>query len=155
MCQGSRGQRDINKHVKSSEPDKQYDAWLFFFFFTLHMYLSYIFYSIESRIIKKKRKKRKTNTKKEYRNVEDKSLPIVFNYVLPIRQSSPFFFFFSFFQLVLKLHPYLLVPLQLKGGNLLVLHICFLILSLLLAKNKSLSSSSLKWVYNFKPICWN
>ena len=43
MCQGSRGQRDINGHVKSSEPDKQYDAWLFFFF-SLYMYLSYIFY---------------------------------------------------------------------------------------------------------------
>ena len=87
--------------------------------------------------------------------MEGKSLPVVFDYVFPIRQSSPFLFFF---QLVLKLHPYLLAPLQLKGGNLLVLHICFLISfffpSLLLAKNKSLSSSSLKWIYKFKQICF-
>ena len=42
MCQGSRGRRDINEHVKNSEPDKQYDAWLFFFF-SLYMYLSTYF----------------------------------------------------------------------------------------------------------------
>ena len=48
--------------------------------------------------------------------MEGKSLPIVFDYVLPIRQSSPLFFF--------------LLPLQLKGGNLLVLsNICSLIFS--------------------------
>ena len=120
----------------------------FFLFFSLYMYLSYIFYFKESTIITTEKQKSK-QIKKKYRNVEGKSLPIVFDYVLPIWQSSPFFF-----QLVLKLHPYLLVPLQLKGGNLLILHICFLILSLLLAKNKSLSSSSLKWVYNFKQICF-
>ena len=34
MCQGSRGRRDINEYVQSSEPDKQYDAWLLFFFFS-------------------------------------------------------------------------------------------------------------------------
>ena len=60
MCQGSRGRRDINEHVKSSEPDKQYDAWLFPF---LYMYLSYIFYFKESTIITEKQKS-KTNTKK-------------------------------------------------------------------------------------------
>ena len=76
--------------------------------------------------------------------MEGKSLPVVFDYVLPISQSSPLFFF--------------LLPLQLKGGNLLVLsNICLLIIIyffLLLAKNKSLSSSSLKWIYKFKQICF-
>ena len=118
MCQGSRGRRDINEHVKSSEPDKQYDAWLFFFF-SLYMYLSYIFYFKESTIVTTEKQKAKQiqQKKKIYRNVEGKTLPIVFDYVLPIRQSSPFFSFF-FFQPVLKLHPYLLVPFTIKGREL-------------------------------------
>ena len=41
MCQGSRGRRDINEHVKSSEPDKQYDAWLFFFLL-FFIYVSFL-----------------------------------------------------------------------------------------------------------------
>ena len=112
------------------------------------MYLSYIFYFKEITIIIKKKQEKKQKAKqiqkKEYRNVEGKSLPVVFDYVLPISQSSPFFFS--------------LLPLQLKGGNLLVLsNICLLIIIyffLLLAKNKSLSSSSLKWIYKFKQICF-
>ena len=48
--------------------------------------------------------------------MEGKPLPIVFDYVLPVRQSSPFSFFF-FSQLVLKLYPYL-VPFTIKGREL-------------------------------------
>ena len=78
------------------------------------MYLSYIFYFKESTIITTEKQKAK-QIQKKYRNVEGKSLPIVFDYVLPIRQSFLFFFRFSFFQLVLKLHPYLLAPFTIKG----------------------------------------
>ena len=86
------------------------------FFFSLYMYLSYIFYFKEKHNYNKRKTKSKTNTKKIYRNDESKSLPIVFDYVLPIRKSFPFFFFlFFFFQLVLKLHPYLLAPFTIKG----------------------------------------
>ena len=109
MCQGSRGQRDKNEHVKSSEPDKQYDAWLFLSF-SLYMYLSYIFYFEESTIITTEKQKAKQIQKKIYRNVEGKSLPIVFDYVLPIRQSSPFFVFF-FFSTRLKITPVSSCPL--------------------------------------------
>ena len=67
----------------------------------------------------------KYNKKKIYRNVEDKSLPIVFDYVLPIRQSTSFsflfffffFFFFFPFPFVLKLYPYL-VSFTIKGREL-------------------------------------
>ena len=146
MCQGSSGQRDINEHMRNSEPDKQYDAWLFFFL-SLYVYLSYIFYFKESAVITEKQKaKQIQNKKKTYRNVEDKSLPILFDYVLPIRQSSFFFLFFSF-QLVLNSHPYRLVSFIIKGREpprsspyLFTYYFFFL----LLAKNKSLSSSSLK-----------
>ena len=129
MCQGSRGRRDINEHVKSSEPDKQYDAWLFFCLFFI--YVSFLYTLFQRKYNYNNRKtKRKTNTKKKYRNVEDKSLLIVFDYFLTIRQSSPFFSLF-FFQLVLNSTTRIfLSPLQLKGGNLLVLpHICLLIFS--------------------------
>ena len=64
MCQGSRGRRDINEHVKNSEPDKQYDVWLFFFFFSLYMYLSHIFYYKESTIITTEKQKAKQIQKK-------------------------------------------------------------------------------------------
>ena len=75
------------------------------------MYLSYIFYFKESTIMTTEKQKAKQIQEKIYRNVEGKSLPIVFDYVLPIRQSSFFY----------------LLPLQLKGGNLLVLsNICSL-----------------------------
>ena len=156
MCQVLRGRRDINEHVKSSEPDKQYDAWLFFFF-SLYMYLSYIFYFKESTIVttekqKKQKNKNKTNTKK---NIQKYGGQVASSSIWLCPFNKTKFFFFFFFQLVLKLHPYLLAPLQLKGGNLLVLHICFLIYffsSLLLAKNKSFSSSSLKWIYKFKQM---
>ena len=67
----------------------------FFSFFSLYMYLSYIFYFKESTIRTTEKQKAKQIQKKIYRNVEGKSLPIVF---------------FSFFQLVLKLYPYLLAP---------------------------------------------
>ena len=65
VCQGSRGRRDIIEHVKSSEPDKQYDAWLFFFF-SLNTYLSYIFYFKESTIITTEKPKKQNKYKKKY-----------------------------------------------------------------------------------------
>ena len=89
--------------------------------------------------------------------MEDKSLPILFDSVLPETKFS-FFFPFFFFQLVLNLNllPYLLVPYSIKGRKSPrsppYLFSYFLFLSLLLAKNKSLSTSSLKWIYNFKQI---
>ena len=85
-----------------------------FFFFSLYMYLSYIFYFKESTIITTKKTESKTNTKKEYRNVEGKSLPVVFDYVLPIRQSSPFFFLF-FFSTCFKITPVSSCPFTIKG----------------------------------------
>ena len=63
MCQGSGGRRDINEHVKNSEPDKQYDAWSFFFF-SLYMYLSNIFHFKESTIITTENQKAKQYKKK-------------------------------------------------------------------------------------------
>ena len=95
MCQGSRGRRDINEHMKNS---------VVVFFFSLYMYLSYIFYFKESTIITtEKQKAKQIQNKKTYRNVEEKLLPILFDYVLPIRQSSPFFLLF--FSTCLKLTP--------------------------------------------------
>ena len=75
------------------------------------MYLSYIFYFKESTIItttKTKTDKQKRITKKEYRNVEGKSLPVVFDFVLPIEIKSLLLFF------TCSLY-------ELKGGNWLVL----------------------------------
>ena len=66
------------------------------------MYLSYIFYFKESTVVTtEKQKAKQIQQKKIYTHVEGKPLPIVFDYVLPIRQCSPFSFFLS--QLVLKL----------------------------------------------------
>ena len=104
MCQGSRGRRDINEHVRNSELDKQYDAELFFFF-SLYMYLSYIFYFKESTIITtttttttKIQKAKQIQKKKEYRNVEGKSLPVVFDYVPPISQlTRSFQYLFTYY----------------------------------------------------------
>ena len=79
------------------------------FFFSLYMYLSYIFYFKESTIITTEKQKEKNKYKKTYRHEEDKSLPILFDYVLPETKFS------FFFQLVLNLHPYLLVPFTIKG----------------------------------------
>ena len=128
-------------------------------FFLIFVSFLYILFQRKYNYNNRKTKSKTNTKKKKYRNVEDKSLPIVFDYVLPIRQSSPFFFFFLFFfRLVLYLHPYLLVPFTIKGRepprSPPYLFTYFLFLSLLLAKNKSLSSSSLKWIYNFKQICF-
>ena len=63
---------------------------MFFFSFSLYLYLSYIFYFKESKIITtEKKNKKKTNTK-IYRHEEDKSLPILFDDVL---QETKFSFF--------------------------------------------------------------
>ena len=128
--------------------------WLFFSFF---IYVSFLYILFQRKYNYNNRKtKSKTNTKqkKTYRNVEDKLLPILFDYVLPVL----LFFLFFFFQLALNLHPYLLVPFTVKGRepprSLPYLFSYFLFLSLFLVKNKSLSSLSLKWIYNFKQICF-
>ena len=170
MCPGSRGRRDINEHMKSSEPDKQYHAWLFFFF-SLYMYLSYIFYSKECTIITTEKQKAKQIQKKIQIQVASNSNPEDLPEAMSDREKwretvrdicadgatwwwwwcpsnkTKFSFFSSFFfQLVLNLHPYLLVPFIIKGRepprSSQFLFIYFLFLSLLLAKNKSLSSSS-------------
>ena len=66
MCQGSRGRRDINEHVKSSEPDKQYDAWLFYFL--LFIYVSFLHilflrkYNYNNRKTKNAKQTKKENT---------------------------------------------------------------------------------------------
>ena len=120
-----------------------------FLLFFIHVSFLHFSYSKENTIATTdKHRAKKIQQKKIYRNVEDKSLPIVFDYVLPIRQSSLFSFLFSF-SLVLKLYPYL-VPFSLKGREL-ISHICFTypLFFLLLPKNKSLSSSSLIWIYKF------
>ena len=122
------------------------------FFFSLYRYLSYIFYFKESTIItteKQKEKQLQKNTQKCGGQVTSNIV-----WLCPSRNKVLFFF-----QLVLNLHQYPLVPFTIIGGNLLVLlHIYLLIffffLSFLLAKNKSLSSSSLKWIYNFKHVCF-
>ena len=74
------------------------------------------FYFKESTTVTTDKQRAKRIQQKMYRNVEDKSLPIVSDYVLPIRQSSTFSFFF--FQLVLKLYPHLVFPFAIKGREL-------------------------------------
>ena len=83
------------------------------------MYRFYIFFYFKENTIATtdKQRAKQIQQKKIYRNVEDKSLPIVFDYVLPIRQSSSFSFLFFFLSLVLKLYPYL-VPFTIKGREL-------------------------------------
>ena len=54
--------------------------------------LTFLFYFKESTTVTTDKKRAKRIQQKIYRNVEDKSLPIVSDYVLPIRQSSPFSF---------------------------------------------------------------
>ena len=80
------------------------------------MYLSYISDFTESTVetTEKQKAKQIQQKKKIYRNVEGKPLPIVFDYVLPIRQSS-FSFLFFLSQLALKLYPYLVAPFTIKG----------------------------------------
>ena len=120
-----------------------------FLLFFIHVSF-YIFFILKKTQLQQQTKRKTNTTKKIYRNVEDKSLPIVFDYVLPIRQSSPFPFLF-FFSLVLKLYPYL-VPFTIKGIELtrsLSFLFYFLFFFLFLPKNKSLSSLSLIWIYKF------
>ena len=114
-----------------------------FLLFFIYESFSHFFYFKESTTVTTDKQRAKRIQQKIYRNVEDKSLPIVSDYVLPIRQSSPFSFFF--FQLVLKLYPHLVFPFTIKGGNFPVFFLFFFFLP----KNKSLSSSSLIWIYKF------
>ena len=116
--------------------------------FFLYMYLSYIFYFKESTFVTREKQKANKDNKKIYRRVEGKPLPIVFDYVLLIRQSSTFSFFFLS-QLVLKLYPYL-VPFTIKGRELTrSFSYWFTSFFLLLLAKNSLSSSSLIWIYQF------
>ena len=85
--------------------------------FSLFLYICIIlafFYFKESTTVTTDKQRAKRIQQKIYRNVEDKSLPIVSDYVLPIRQSSPFFFF----QLVLKLYPHFVFPFTIEGREL-------------------------------------
>ena len=68
----------MNGYVGISEPDKQYNAELFFFPF-LNICIIHIFFSFKRKHnCDNGQTKNKTNaTKKIYRNVEDNSLPIV------------------------------------------------------------------------------
>ena len=68
----------MNEYVGYSEPDKQYNAELFFFFL-FFIYVSFIhFFSFKRKHnCDNRQTKNKTNTTKMYRNVEDNSLPIV------------------------------------------------------------------------------
>ena len=153
----------------------------FFFFFNIYMYLSYIFYFKESTIITTEKQKEK-QTQKLYRHEEDKSLPILVDYVriqvvvlktclgrwtigrsgergsgisvLPARYDDDDVLqetkFSLFFQLILNLNQYPFVSFTIKGRepprSPRYLFSYFFPLSRLLAKNKSLSSSHLKWI---------
>ena len=88
----------MNGYVGISEPDKQYNVELFFFPF-LYICIIHIFFHLkESTTVTtdKQRTKRIQQKKEIYRNVEDNSLPIMSDYVLPIRQRIFFSFFPSF-----------------------------------------------------------
>ena len=122
-----------------------------FFFFSLYMYLSYIFYFKESTIITTEKQKAKQIQKKIQKcggQVASNSV-----WLCPSNKtkfSFLFFLSFLFFQLVLKLHPYLLALFTIKWReptrtfSYLFTYFFPFFLSLLLAKHKSLSSSSLK-----------
>ena len=118
------------------------------------MYLSYIFHFKESTVVTTEKQKAKQIQKRIQKYGGQVASNSVWLSPSNKIKFSFFFFFFSFFNSSWNYTRIFLLPLQLKGGNLLVLHICFLILSLFLAKNKSLSSSSLKWIYKFKQICF-
>ena len=84
-------------------------------FILFFIYVSFLYILFQRKYNYNNRKtKRKTNNKKTYRHEEDKSLSILFDYVLPETKFS-FFFFLFFFQLVLNLHQYPLVPFTIKG----------------------------------------
>ena len=66
-------------------------------YFSSFLYICIVlkfFYSKESTIVTTdKQRAKQIQQQKIYRNAEGKPLPIVFDYVLPIRQSSLFLFF--------------------------------------------------------------
>ena len=126
-----------------------------FFFFSLYMYLSYIFYFKESTIITTEKQKAKQIQKKK--KIQKCGGQVASNSVWLSPSNKTKFSFFSF-QLVLNSHPYYLLPFTIKGRepprSSPYLFTYFFFLSLLLAKNRSLSSSSLKRIYNFKQMCF-
>ena len=84
----------MNEHVGNSEPDKQYDAWLFFFF-SLYMYRSYIFYFKESTIVTTDKQRAKQNTTK---NIQKCGGQVASNSIWRCPSNkTKFSFFFSFF----------------------------------------------------------
>ena len=68
----------MNGYVGISEPDKQYNAELFFFLFFIYVSFIYFFHLKESTTVTTdKQRTKRMQQKKIYRNVEDNSLPIV------------------------------------------------------------------------------
>ena len=139
MCQGSRWRCDINENVKNFEPDKQYDAWLCFFLFFIYISFLYILFQKSKIMI--------TKNKKQTQNDTDMKRTSHFQFCLTMsfkKQSSLFFIL-----LVLNLNQDSFVYFTIKGRELpcsLYLFSYFFLLSPLLANNKSLSSSHLKWI---------
>ena len=117
------------------------------------MYLSYIFYFKQSTIVKTEKQNAKQIQKK---NIQKWRGQVTSDIVWLCPSRNKVLFLLLFFQLVLNLHPYLLIPFTIKGREppRSPPYLFSYFLSLLLAKNKSLSTSSLKWVYNFKQICF-
>ena len=88
-----------------------------FFLFFIYVSFLYVLFK-ESTIITTEKQKAKQiqkfkKKKKTCRNVEENSLPILFDCHSNNTKFS-FFSFFLFFQFVLNLHPYLLVPFTIK-----------------------------------------
>ena len=68
----------MNEYVGYSEPDKQYNAELFFFsLFFIYVSFIHFFRLKESTTMTTDKQGAKRIQQKIYRNVEDKSLPIV------------------------------------------------------------------------------
>ena len=116
-------------------------SWFLFFFIYVSFLRCFYFYFKESTTVTTDKQRAKRIQQKIYRNVEDKSFPIVSDNVLPIRQCSPFSF--TCFKII---SVSCLFPFTIKGRE---LPCSFFFFLLLLPKNKSLSSLSLVWMYTF------
>ena len=67
----------MNEYVGNSEPDKQYNAELVFFIFFIYVSFIHFFHLKESTTVTTDKQRTKRIQQKMYRNVEDKSLPIL------------------------------------------------------------------------------